>query len=102
MHHNILGIAIATVFFIACSTEDPSLAEFDLQKIRFIKDTSIVIGITPFKSYFTEPEPYTHANKQADLFYAMSNGDTMKISVCEYENTTLMRVIMFANKFHKV
>ena len=92
---SILGIAIAIAFFAACSIEDPSLAEFDLQKIRFIKDSSIVVGATPFKAYFTEPEPYTNANKQADLFYAMSNGDTMKISICEYANTTLAEAFFY-------
>jgi len=91
----ILGIAIVTAFFTACSIEDPSLAEFDLQKIRFIKDTSVVIGTTPFKAYFIEPESHTHASKQADLFYAMSNGDTMKVSVCEYENSTLAEAFFY-------
>jgi len=95
MHRNIFGIAIVTAFFAACSVEDPSIEEFDLQKIRFIKDTSIVIGTTPFKAYFTEPEPYTQASRQADLFYAMSNGDTMKISVCEYENTILAEAFFY-------
>jgi len=97
MQRNILGIAITTALFAACSTEDPSLAEFDLQKIRFIKDTSIVINATPFKAYFTKPNPHIHADKQADLFYAMSNGDTMKVSVCEYESTTLARAFLYNN-----
>jgi hypothetical protein len=66
-----------------------------LQKIRFIKDSSIVANPVPFKAYFTEPEPYTNANKQADLFYAMSNGDTMKVSICEYENTTLAMAFFY-------
>jgi hypothetical protein len=83
------------VLFAACSIEDPSLAEFDLQKIRFIKDSSIVASPTPFKAYFTEPEPYTRADKQADLFYAMSNGDTMKVSICEYENATLAEAFFY-------
>jgi len=95
MYRNILGIAIATVFFISCSIEDPSLTEFDLQKIRFINDTTIVIGTTPFKTYFTEPEPYTHADRQADLFYAMGNGDTMKVSICEYANTFLAEAFFY-------
>jgi len=93
MHRNILVIAIA--LFAACSIEDPSLAEFDLQKIRFIKDSSIVTSPTPFKAYFTDPEPYTNADKQADLFYALSNGDTMKISICEYENKTLAEAFFY-------
>jgi hypothetical protein len=75
--------------------EDPSVAEFNLQKIRFIRDTNIVVDTVPFKAYFTKPEPYTYADEQADLFYAMSNGDTMKISVCEYENTTLARAFFY-------
>ncbi|GBU24082.1 hypothetical protein R83H12_00708 [Fibrobacteria bacterium R8-3-H12] len=97
MRHKILGIAIATAIFAACSAEDPSVEEFDLQKIRFIKDTSIVIGTVPFEAYFTKPESYTQANKQADLFYAMSNGDTMKISICEYENTTLAKAFFYSS-----
>jgi len=90
-----LVIAIIIALFTACSIEDPSLAEFDLQKIRLIKDTSIVVGATPFKAYFTKPEPYTYANKQADLFYALSNGDTMKVSICEYENTILAEAFFY-------
>ncbi len=93
--NSVLGIAIATALFAACSIEDPSLAEFDLQKIRFINDTNIVIGTTPFNAYFTEPEPYTHADKQADLFYAMGNGDTMKVSICEYANTILAEAFFY-------
>jgi len=95
MYRNIAIIAIVTAFLAACTAEDPSLAEFDLQKIRFIKDSSIVISSAPFKAYFTEPEPYTQANKQADLFYAMSNGDTMKISICEYDNKTLAEAFFY-------
>jgi len=75
-------VLITTIlFFFACSIEDPSIAEFDLQKIR-------LCGNSPFKAYFREPEPYIHSDRQADLFYAMSNGDTMKVSVCEYESVT--------------
>jgi hypothetical protein len=92
--NSIFGIAIA-ITFVACSIEDPSLVEFDLQKIRFINDSTVVIGTTPFNAYFTEPEPYTHADKQADLFYAMSNGDTMKVSICEYENTILAEAFFY-------
>jgi len=88
-------IAILATLFAACSIEDPSLAEFDLQKIRFIKDSSIVTSASPFKAYFIEPEPHTKADKQADLFYAMSNGDTMKVSICEYENTTLAEAFFY-------
>jgi len=69
------------LFFFACSVEDPSIAEFDLQRIR-------LSGDAPFKAYFREPEPYIRADKQANLFYAMNNGDTMKISVCEFESST--------------
>jgi len=93
MHRNLLVIAIT--FLVACSVEDPSLEEFDLQKIRFIKDSSVVVSSNPFKAYFTEPEPYTKANKQADLFYALSNGDTMKVSICEYENKTLAEAFFY-------
>jgi hypothetical protein len=91
----ILGIAIVAAFLAACSVEDPSLAEFDLMKIRFIKDTSMVMGTAPFKAYFTKPELYTNADNQADLFYALSNGDTMKVSICEYENTTLAEAFFY-------
>jgi len=77
-----------TLFFFACSIEDPSVAEFDLQKIR-------LSGDVPFNAYFREPEPYTHSDKQADLFYAMSNGDTMKVSVCEFENAMHVRAFFY-------
>lgn len=80
-------VAIA-LFFLACSIEDPSVAEFDLQKIR-------LSGDIPFNAYFREPEPYTYSNKQADLFYAMSNGDTMKISICEFENSMYARAFFY-------
>jgi len=93
--NSILRVAIATIFLVACAAEDPSIEEFDLQKIRFIKDTSIVIGTTPFKAYFTDPDPYTQASKQANLYYAMGNGDTMKISVCEYNSTTLAEAFFY-------
>jgi len=69
---------IAAALLFACAVEDPSVAQFDLQRVR-------LGGNSPFEAYFKEPEPYTYADKQADLFYAMSNGDTMKISVCEFE-----------------
>jgi len=77
-----------TLFFFACSVEDPSVAEFDLQKIR-------LSGDAPFNAYLRDPEPYTHADKQADLFYAMSNGDTMKISVCEFESSMHARAFFY-------
>jgi len=93
--NSILVVAIATLFLAACSVEDPSIEEFDLQKIRFIRDTNIVISIAPFKAYITEPEPYTQAIKQADLFYAMSTGDTMKISICEYKNNILAEAFFY-------
>jgi len=75
-------------FFSACSVEDPSIAEFDLQRIR-------LSGYAPFKAYFESPQPYTYADRQANLFYAMSNGDTMKASVREYETATLARVFFY-------
>jgi hypothetical protein len=77
-----------TLFFFACSIEDPSVTEFDLQKIR-------LSGDAPFNAYIREPEPYTHADKQADLFYAISNGDTMKVSVCEFESSTHARAFFY-------
>jgi len=81
-------LAAIALFFLACSIEDPSITEFDLQKIR-------LSGGTPFNAYFREPEPYTHADKQADLFYAMSNGDTMKVSVCEFESAMHARAFFY-------
>jgi hypothetical protein len=80
-------VAIA-LFFFACSIEDPSVAEFDLQRIR-------LSGVVPFNSYFREPEPYVYADKQVDLFYVMSNGDTMKVSVCEFENATYAKAFFY-------
>lgn len=79
---------IAPLIFLACSIEDPSVAEFDLQKIRLNGDFA-------FNAYFEMPEPYTHADKQANLYYAMSNGDTMKVSICEYENATLAKAFFY-------
>jgi hypothetical protein len=73
--------------FSACSIEDPSIAEFDLQRI-------LLSGNAPFEAHFEKPEPYTRADKQADLFYAMSNGDTMKVSVCEFETATLAKAFL--------
>ncbi len=82
-------IFINTIFF-ACSIEDPSIEELDLERIHLSE-------MQPFNAYFTEPEPYTRANRQADLFYAMDNGDTMKVSICEFENATLAK-----DFFHKL
>jgi len=93
MYRKLLIIAITLL--VACSLEDPSIDDFDLQKIRFVRDTTVVVSEAPFKSYFTEPEPYTKANKQADLFYALSNGDTMKVSICEYDNKTLAEAFFY-------
>jgi hypothetical protein len=80
-------VAIA-LFFFACSIEDPSVTEFVLQRIR-------LNGDAPFNAYFREPEPYIYADKQADLFYAMSNGDTMKVSICEFEDATYARAFFY-------
>jgi hypothetical protein len=76
------------VFLFACTIEDPSVAEYNLQRIR-------LSGDVPFSTYFKEPEPYTHADVQADLFYAMNNGDTMKVSVCEFEDATLSKAFFY-------
>jgi hypothetical protein len=78
------------LFFIACSIEDPSVSEFDLQKIRFNGDA-------PFNAYLDEPEHYTQADKQANLFYAISNGDTMEVSICEFENATLAKAFFYTS-----
>jgi len=80
--------AIITAVFFACSIEDPSIVEFDLQRI-------LLSGDAPFEARFEEPKPYTRADKQADLFYAMSNGDTMKVSVCEFETATLAKAFFY-------
>jgi hypothetical protein len=81
---------ITALIFLACSIEDPSIAEFDLQRIRFNE-------IYPSNAYFKEPEPYTNAERQADLFYAMDNGDTMKVSICEFSDATFAE-----DFFHKL
>jgi len=81
-------LATIALFLFACSIEDPSIAEFDLQKIR-------LSGDAPFNAYFREPEPYTYADKQADLFYAINNGDTMKVSVCEFESAMHTRAFFY-------
>ncbi|MCL2207075.1 MAG: hypothetical protein FWB90_03150 [Fibromonadales bacterium] len=83
----LIFIAVTALLF-ACSIEDPSVAEFDLERIR-------LSGDAPFEAYFEKPEPYTHADIQADLFYAMGNGDTMKISVCEFETATLAKAFFY-------
>jgi len=74
--------------FSACSIEDPSVAEFDLHRIR-------LNGNAPFEAHFEKPEHYTNVDKQADLFYAMSNGDTIKVSVCEFETATLAKAFFY-------
>ncbi|MCL2282843.1 MAG: hypothetical protein FWC26_05955 [Fibromonadales bacterium] len=81
-------ILIAMIFLFACSIEDPSVAEFDLKRIKFSGDA-------PFDAYFTKPEPYIHANEQADMFYARNNGDTIKISICEFETATLAKAFFY-------
>jgi len=81
-------IFIAAIFFSACAIEDPSVTEFDLQRIR-------LSGDAPFDAYFEDPEPYTYADRQASLFYALGNGDTMKISVCEFETATLAKAFFY-------
>jgi len=83
-----LCLPIMAAIFSACSIEDPSVAEFDLQRI-LLSDNA------PFEAYFENPEPYTRADKQADLFYAMSNGDTIKVSVCEFETATLAKAFFY-------
>lgn len=60
----------------------------DLKRIRFI-------GKVPFEAYFKKAEDYTKANKQADLFYLMSNGDTMKVSVCEFETMASAQALFY-------
>jgi len=83
----LLPLAFVAVFS-ACSIEDPSIAEFDLQRIR-------LSGNAPFNAYFESPQPYTYADRQADFFYAMDNGDTIKVSVCEYETAMLARAFFY-------
>jgi hypothetical protein len=80
--------AIIAAIFISCAIEDPSVADFDLHRI-------LLKGNAPFEVYFSEPESYTYANKQADLFYIMDNGDTMRVSVCEFENATLAKAFFY-------
>ncbi len=83
-----LCLALISTVFFACSIEDPSIAEFDLQRIH-------LNGTPPFDAYFEEPKPYMYASKQANLLYAISNGDTMKISVCEFETATLAKAFFY-------
>jgi len=83
-------VFIAAIFFCACSIEDPSITELDLQRVR-------LSGDAPFEAYFEKPEPYTYADKQASLFYAMGNGDTIKISVCEFETATLAKAFFYSS-----
>ncbi|MDR3000164.1 MAG: hypothetical protein LBU89_02775 [Fibromonadaceae bacterium] len=82
--------AIISLILFACSIEDPSVWEFDLQKIR-------LNGDLPFDAYFDKPEPYTYADKQANLYYAMINGDTIKVSICEYETAMLARAFFYSS-----
>jgi hypothetical protein len=82
--------ALAALLFSACSIEDPSITEFDLQKIR-------LGGDVPFEAHMDKPEPYTHADRQANLFYAMNNGDTMKVAVCEFETATLAKAFFYSS-----
>jgi len=79
-------LLVIAMLFVSCAIEDPSVAEFELQKIR-------LNGDAPFKSSFVESE--FGADKQANLYYAMSNGDTIKVSVCEFETTTLAKAFFY-------
>ncbi|MCL2260061.1 MAG: hypothetical protein FWC15_01750 [Fibromonadales bacterium] len=83
-------IFLAAAFLFACSIEDPSITELDLQRIR-------LSGDAPFEAYFENPEPYTYADRQVSFLYAMENGDTMKISVCEFETATLAKAFFYSS-----
>jgi hypothetical protein len=80
-------VTVATVF-PACSIEDPSIGELELQRIH-------LAGEIPFEFSFEKPTPYTNADKQANLFYAMSNGDTMEVSICEYQTATFAKAFFY-------
>jgi len=80
-------ISLCCFLLISCAIEDPSVASFDLQRIRLSE-------MLPFNYNFEEPKN-THAEKQANLFYSMSNGDTMKISIYEYSDITLAKAFFY-------
>jgi hypothetical protein len=81
-------IALGAIVFFACSVEDPSVANFDLQKI-------LLKGMAPLNSNFEKSSGHVYADKQANLYYAMSNGDTMKVSVFEFENSIFARAFFY-------
>lgn len=87
---NRLCALIITALLFACAIEDPSVTELDLQRIR-------LSGDAPFEAYFEDPEPYTYADRQASFFYALGNGDTMKISICEFETATLAKAFFYSS-----
>jgi len=94
------GIKLLPLAFIAifsaCAVEDPSIAEFNLQKIHLAKREHASGSeelIFPFETNFSKPEH--HADKQANLFYAMKNGDTIKVSICEFENVVLAKAFFY-------
>ena len=80
--------ALGAIVFFACSIEDPSVEDFYLQRIRFE-------GMTPINSDFEKSSSSIYADKQANLYYSMNNGDTMKISIFEFENSIFARAFFY-------
>jgi len=87
MKFSVKEISLCCFLLISCAIEDPSVASFDLHRIRLSE-------MFPFDYNFEEPKN-THAEKQANLFYSLSNGDTMKISIYEYEDITLAKAFFY-------
>lgn len=70
------------VFLSACAIEDPSVAEFDLKKIR-------LNGLSPFL--------YNYENERANLFYSLPTGDTMEVNIYEYQNANLAKTFFYSS-----
>lgn len=81
-------LIIMAVVLFACSVEDPSVASFDLQKIRLDSKA-------PLSGDFEKSDTHIYADKQANLYYDMSNGDTIKVSVFEFENSIFARAFFY-------
>ncbi|MDR2580793.1 MAG: hypothetical protein LBC85_07350 [Fibromonadaceae bacterium] len=79
---------VVVALFVGCAVEDPSVEGFDLHRIRF-KDRA------PFEAYFGNSESDVHADRMVNLFYAMSNGDTMKVSVYEFDNPIFAKAFFY-------
>jgi hypothetical protein len=81
-------IAMVAIIFFACSIEDPSVENFNLQRV-------LLKGMVPINSDFEKSSNHIYADKQANLYYAMNNGDTMKVSIFEFENSIFARAFFY-------